>query len=60
VIAAPNNKGHIIGPGEYQLKILVVAENGRRAKEKTVSISLKNWYADEAKMLRDGVGVSIA
>jgi hypothetical protein len=60
VIAAPNNKGHIIGPGEYQLKILVVAENGRHAKEKTVSISLKNWYADEAKMLRDGVGVSIA
>jgi hypothetical protein len=59
VIAAPNHKGHIIGPGNYELTILVAAENGRRPIEKTVSISLNNWYADEARMLRDGVGVSI-
>jgi hypothetical protein len=60
VIARPNNKGHIIGPGDYQLKILIGAENSRRPIEKTVSISLKHWYADEATMLRDGVGVSVA
>jgi hypothetical protein len=56
---APNHKGHIIGPGDYQLDILVAAENGRPIKQ-TITISLKGtWDADETNMLRDGVGVSI-
>jgi hypothetical protein len=27
VMVSPNNKGHIIGPGLYQLDILIAAEN---------------------------------
>jgi hypothetical protein len=60
LITAPNHKGHIVGPGHYRLKILVAAENSRRPLEKTISIVLTgNWYQDEARMLRDGVNVSI-
>ena len=59
LIIAPNHKGHIIGPGEYRLKILVAAENIRPIR-KIIAISLRGlWDADEARMLRDGVGVSI-
>jgi len=59
LIIAPNHKGHIIGPGEYRLKILVAAENIRPIR-KTVAISLRGlWDANEARMLRDGVGVNI-
>ena len=32
LMAVPNKKGHIIGPGEYQLDILVAAENARPIK----------------------------
>jgi hypothetical protein len=60
LIMSPNHKGHIIGPGDYQLKILIAAENSRHPIEKTISLSLKGrWFADETRMLRDGVGVSI-
>ncbi|MBI3615927.1 MAG: hypothetical protein HY211_05350 [Candidatus Omnitrophica bacterium] len=59
LMVAPNHRGHIIGPGEYQLDILVAAENARPIKE-TIAIDLPGaWYADEAIMLRDGVGVTI-
>ena len=59
VMFPPNHRGHIIGPGEYQLDILVAAENVRPAK-RTIKISLRGiWDADEAKMLRDGVGVTV-
>jgi hypothetical protein len=60
LMVAPNHRGHIIGPGEYQLDILVAAENVRPLK-RTVTISLQGtWDADETTMLRDGVGVSVA
>ncbi len=59
LISAPNHKGHIIGPGEYELDILVAAENAKPRKE-TLAIRLTGkWYADETKMLRDGVGASL-
>lgn len=56
---APYHLGHIVGPGTYHLDILVAAENSRPLL-KTVEISLSgDWYADESRMLRDGVGVRI-
>lgn len=56
---APNHRGHIIGPGEYRLDILVAAENARPIK-RTISIALRGtWDADETKMLRDGVGLAV-
>jgi hypothetical protein len=60
LMAAPNHRGHIIGPGEYQLDILIAAENARPSK-RMVTISIRGpWYAEEARMLRDGVGVTVA
>lgn len=59
LMVAPNHRGHIIGPGEYQLEILVAAENVRPIK-RTLTIFLRGtWDADETRMLRDGVGVTI-
>ena len=67
IMVAPNNRAHIVGPGEYQLDILIAAENVS-AISRTLAISLKGtWYAspldpryaDEKKMLSDGVGVSV-
>jgi hypothetical protein len=60
LIAKPNHRGHIIGPGNYRLKLLIAAENVRRPLEKTISLVLTgNWYADETTMLRDGVNVRV-
>jgi hypothetical protein len=59
LIAPPNHKGHIIGPGEYRLDILVAAENARPHKE-TIAISLRGtWDEDERRMLSDGIGVVV-
>lgn len=59
LMVAPNHRGHIIGPGEYRLDILVAAENARPIP-RAVSISLRGtWDADETRMLRDGVGVTV-
>ena len=60
LMARPNNKCHIIGPGEYQLDIFVAAENARPIK-RIISISLKGmWDPDEQKMLRDGIGIFVS
>jgi hypothetical protein len=55
----PNHKGHIIGPGVYQLDIILTAENTKPIR-RTVEISIPGpWYSNESKMLSDGVGVRI-
>ncbi|MGH2359405.1 MAG: hypothetical protein ACRDGM_02535 [bacterium] len=59
LMVAPNHRGHIIGPGEYFLEILVAAENAKPVP-KTVRLNLPGpWYPDETRMLRDGVGVEV-
>jgi hypothetical protein len=59
LVAHSTHKGHVVGPGEYQLDIIVAAENARPLT-RTVEITLRGpWYPDESRMLRDGVGVSI-
>jgi hypothetical protein len=59
LMAAPNHRGHIVGPGEYHLEVVVAAENARPIT-RTIAISLRGtWDADEARMLRDGVGISV-
>ena len=59
LMVAPNHKGHIIGPGDYQLDILVAAENAHPIS-RTIAISLRGtWETDETRMLRDGIGASI-
>jgi hypothetical protein len=59
LMVSPNHRGHIIGPGKYQLNILVAAENAPPIK-KIITINLSGtWDADEIKMLRDGIGVNV-
>jgi len=59
LMAAPNHRGHIVGPGEYEMEVLVAAENARPLR-KIVKLRLTgDWYADEQRMLRDGVGVTV-
>ena len=57
LIVRPNNKGHLVGPGRYQIKIQVAASNCKPI-EKTFEINLQGrWYDDEDEMLERGVGV---
>jgi len=59
LMVAPNHRGHIVGPGEYELDVLVAAQNVRPLR-KTVKLRLPgDWYADEQRMLRDGVGITV-
>src|SRR5262249_47485666 len=59
VVSKPNHQGHIVGPGDYELDILVSAENARPDK-RTVRLSLRGpWHDEEGRMLRDGVGISV-
>ncbi len=59
LMVSPNNMTHIIGPGRYQLDILVAAENARPLPQ-TLEITLPGpWYADADRMLRDGVGIRV-
>lgn len=59
LIVRPNHVGHIVGPGHYRLTIVVAAGNAK-PKEQCVDINLSGqWYGDEDRMLRDGIGVSI-
>jgi hypothetical protein len=59
VIAKPSHLGHVVGPGHYRLTILIAAGNGKPVTQ-CVDLDLKGtWYPDEARMLRDGIGVSI-
>jgi hypothetical protein len=60
LIERPNHKGHIIGPGTYRLEVLIAAQNVR-PERRTFNIFIKGpWTPDEATMLRENVGVSIA
>jgi hypothetical protein len=59
LMAPPKNWTHIVGPGEYELDVLVAAENAFPLK-RTITINLRgNWDSDEAKMLRDGVSIAV-
>jgi hypothetical protein len=60
LMVSPNNKTHIVGPGEYQLDIRVAAENVSPIK-RTITLSLRGtWDEDETRMLRDGVAITIS
>jgi hypothetical protein len=59
LMAEPNHKGHIIGPGEYRIHLVIAAENAPTVKH-CVSLTLTgHWFASGERMLRDGVGVTI-
>jgi hypothetical protein len=59
LIAVPNNKTHIVPPGEYELDIQIAAENAPPIL-RTLRISIKGtWDADPERMMRNGVGISV-
>ena len=59
LMVAPNHKGHIVGPGDYRLEIVLAAENAA-PKIATIAVSFSGtWYEDEIGMLRDGIGASV-
>lgn len=60
LIAQPNHDGNIIGPGEYELLVIIAAENAEPVPIR-VGITLTGaWFTDEDQMRRDGLGVRIA
>src|SRR5262249_38145793 len=59
LMVAPNHRGHIIGPGEYRLKLIIAADNAH-PRRWIIEISLRGlWDADEERMLRDGIGITV-
>jgi hypothetical protein len=53
VVAKPNHQGHIVGPGTYRLKLLVVAANAASV-QKVLEIRISgDWLKDEDLMLSD-------
>lgn len=60
LMVQPNHGGHIVSYGEYELDVEVVARNAEMAHF-TVALTVSGtWYADESRMLREGVGISVA
>jgi hypothetical protein len=59
LITAPNHMRHIVGPGQYQLDIIVAAVNAK-ARKRTLQIHLDGrWDDDETTMLREYVGIAV-
>lgn len=59
VMVYPNHKGEIVGPGQYQLDIVVAASNGR-PRQYSIDLNLSGtWHSNEAQMLTSGVGASV-
>jgi hypothetical protein len=59
LLVEPNNKGHLVGPGTYRIKLELAAANAK-PKQCQLEISFRGqWYDDEAQMLRDGFGMKI-
>jgi hypothetical protein len=57
--AAPNHKGHIVGPGQYLLEVRVAAENCPPIGC-SIQITLQgSWNSDETTMLRDFVNIKV-
>ena len=54
---SPNHRGHIVGPGKYELDLLIAAENADPIAH-TIEIRLEGpWDSNETRMLRDFVGI---
>ena len=57
---APNNKGHIVGPGTYALHVLVGAENCRPVRQDIEVWLDGSWTNDQAEMLRQHVRIKLS
>ena len=55
----PNNKGHLVEPGIYHLALVVAAANTSPQKYTPEINFAGDWFDDETKMLRDGLGIRL-
>jgi hypothetical protein len=53
----PSTLGHLIGPGEYRLKIEVAAANQKPVPKNFKIVLSGAWYDDETKMLSEGIRI---
>ena len=59
LMTLPNHRGHIIGPGDYLLEIMIASENSKPVS-KEIKINITGlWSTEEEIMLRDGIGLQI-
>ena len=56
----PKSKGNLLGPGEYYIYLKVAASN---CPPRDFKVKIKTpkgqWFADEDRMFRDGIGLSL-
>jgi hypothetical protein len=55
----PNSKGYLLGPGTYRLSLKVAASNCPPRDYILEAVVRGQWFADEDKMLSDGIGLRI-
>jgi hypothetical protein len=56
---APNTLTHLIAPGKYRLKLRIAGGNCSPIT-KTLELALTGkWYADQARMFTDGLGIKV-
>lgn len=59
LITLPRSGSYLLLPGFYHLVIVAVAANAGIVR-RTIELNLTgNWYADEQRMLREGVGIKL-
>lgn len=59
LIVRPATGTHLIRPGVYRLVVVAVAANAN-AIRRTIDLNLTgNWFADESRMFREGIGLSL-
>ncbi|MCZ7564778.1 MAG: hypothetical protein M5U08_14150 [Burkholderiales bacterium] len=57
---APATLGHLVPPGVYELQLRVAAANCLPVTH-TIELTITgNWFADQAKMFSDGLGIKAA
>ena len=55
----PATKGHLVGPGVYQLQLRVAAANCRPVTH-TIELTITGkWFVDQARMFADGLGIRV-
>ncbi|MCJ7720246.1 MAG: hypothetical protein MUO36_02140 [Candidatus Hadarchaeum sp.] len=59
LIVRPNSGTHLIPPGFYRLTLVAVAANAKVTR-RTIEMNLTGqWFPDESRMLREGIGLRL-
>lgn len=55
----PNTGSHLLAPGAYQLELKIAAANAAPVTKRLEITVTENWYPDEQRMFRDGIGLRV-